>query len=237
MTDPSSPAFIWRQLGGRLVRMPVVRQITGWRPPAKDIHSPLRVPTAEMPRTKKQRANRRGMWVVDTLCFHQTGVEFGTSRRQRKKWGSEELALIARFAGTPYHYVATLGAGIVHANDLRAYTYHGNRANGRSVGIAIEGHFPGHSVKRTAKHTRLSRELVERGISAASLAVKQAGQQGGEITKVTAHRCWSGSRGDDPGEEIWERIVVPVMEKFGLEMDDTVDERNGGRPVPEGWWS
>ena len=52
---------------------------------------------------------------------------------------------------------------------------------------------------------------------------------------VTAHRCWSKHRRNDPGEEVWFRIVEPMMKELGLELLE--DWGNGGRPIPAEWMS
>ena len=234
MTDPKSHAFIWRQLGDRLVHMPVVRQLTGWRPPPPEPDSGPsvdRFPSPDMPGTKKRRKGLRTPGEVDTICFHQTAIEFGTSRRQRKKWGSHDQARVARFARTPYHVVVTTDGHVIWANPLNVYTFHGDRSNSRSIGVAFEGLFPARFGERQDRHT----ELTARMVIAGQTAVAEIIRVWPYVDHVTAHRCWDGSREGDPGHEIWRRVVAPACQLHGLTVLDEIDEANGGKPIPEGW--
>jgi len=54
------------------------------------------------------------------------------------------------------------------------------------------------------------------------------------ITKIQAHRNYSGSRRNDPGESIWKAVALWAVPVLGLCVDHDV-ARNGGRPIPQEW--
>lgn len=74
--------------------------------------------------------------------------------------------------------------------------------------------------------------LIEAGKECIRAAYVRATNQGADIRYVTAHRCWSGQRGGDPGEAIWNQIVVPMMVELELVILEKIDAGNGGREIP-----
>lgn len=231
-------SFFWRQMGGAWVRFPVVKQIIGHEDPAPRAMVHVVDCPDDVPRLKaSKRSNRlRTPDEVDSLCMHQTGVEFGTTRRQRERWGSVDAALIARFhEGTPYHHVALARGFVLNNHSPALYTYHGNGANRRSMGVAIEGNFP-QTLRRKPKHTELTKTRIEAGKEAMRMAHRRATGWGATIKFVTPHRAWSKNRSGDTGPELWKLIVAPMMEELGLTLLDHVDTKKGGRTVPDEWW-
>ena len=88
---------------------------------------------------KKGRAGLRDPSRITTVVMHQTAVMFGTTKRNRAKYGPQE-ALHRRFYNVACHTAALQNGDVLYVNKLRAYVWHGNVANRFSVGLEIEGH-------------------------------------------------------------------------------------------------
>lgn len=189
--------------------------------------------TRENTRNGKGRNRKRAPADVDTIVLHQTAVKFGTTRANREKYG-ERKALHRRFWKTPYHCIALLNGDILWNNDADWYTYHGNSSNARSVGVAVEGSFPGLESKRKAGHHALDEFEIATVRAALLLTVRKCQEVGARIGLIQAHRNYSGGRRGDPGELLWRLNAVPLREACHLE---TYFNRatGGGRPIPREW--
>lgn len=175
----------------------------------------------------------RALSNVNTVCVHQTAVEYGVSAAQiaaENKAGltqdPKRFALHHRFRKVPYHYVALRNGDLLINNHTNRYTYHGNGCNSFSVGYAVEGRFPGSTWDDFAIDT------ARKGFI---LAVSASRMDGADIRYVTAHRQWSGKREHDPGEQIWVDVVLPLLDTLDLQLSPEVDAKNGGLPLPPSW--
>jgi hypothetical protein len=184
-------------------------------------------------RNGKGRARKRDPADVDTIVLHQTAVKFGTRRADREKYG-ERLALHRRFYKTPYHCIALLNGDVLWNNDAAWYTFHGNSSNATSVGVAVEGSFPGLESKRKASHHAIDEFVVATVRAALLLTMLKCEEQGAAIGKIQAHRNYSGGRVGDPGERLWRLNAVPAREACGLQTDFLL-ARGSGRPIPLQW--
>ena len=196
-------------------------------------------------RVRRGRVVERDPATVTGIVVHQTAVRFGVSGRAVKRAGGDRrLALARRALGVACHAMAFhdakgMAAFAVLANPLPWYVWHGNGFNHRTLGLEIDGNYPGRvgdgrtwNGKRPAEVTkgvvaaarRALRELVERGRA-----------EGMPIVDVFAHRQSSKHRRGDPGQELWRRVVleyaVPVL---GLVPHQALVV-GSGRPVPELW--
>lgn len=161
---------------------------------------------------------------VDTICFHQTYVKggFGYSKRLAKKIGPR-AALHRRFEKVPYHIVVLRNGDILWNNDVWEYTFHGGRCNRFSIGLAVDGRYPGDPFDDF---------MVETTHKAIALAKWKSAQQGANLQFVTAHGVWSKRRLADPGGEIWERGVMPMVERFDLQLSAR-GPRDGGETIED----
>lgn len=174
-----------------------------------------------LPWTKLKASSRsRDPSKLDTVVLHITAVKggFGVTSRQITAAGGADEALFLRWRDTPYHGIV----GQKHSVWNRRFSqrsYHGNAGN-YGVGMAIDigaGESP-------------SEEIVER---AQHMLLEFAGRLAGRFTKVTAHRCFSKSRLADPGAEVWQRVVTPLLKQGALVCRyETCD---GGLPIPRSW--
>lgn len=195
------------------------------------------------------------------LCLHQTGAEFGTSRWRRSFWRkvidkdpetvtahgfeipddeegkqklAERIALHERFWKVPYHFVALPNGDILYNNDVRSYTWHGNRANKKTLGVAVVGHFPGLEKNRKPSHTKVDDFFLSTMRKCMRLAVLKSREEGCPIEDLTAHRVYSAGRINDPGEYIWKHVAIPSMDEYSL-TSDYGRKVDSGRPIPQDW--
>lgn len=234
-------SYAWRNVGSLLVRMPLVRQAVGHEDPGPRTNRHLGVEVIDPadlleypPDTKKRRIRPRLPDKVDTLAIHQMDAIFGTSRGQRKKYGGEFLALIARMCMQPYHVAGLVTGPVVKSHKPHLYTYASSKANRFSMGVGLEGKWPRFERNRKKKHTKPSDQILETYKQAIRTAHAVAVGWGADIQFFTAHCAWSKNRRADPGEWIWANAVLPVCEdELGLSM--RLDTDGGGILPPTEW--
>lgn len=175
---------------------------------------------------------------VTTVCVHQTGCEFGFSKKLAKvlmlEYGitqeeADRMALHHRFYKTPYHVLALRNGDVLWNNDPRWYTYGGRRCNSFSIHLAIEGLYP------SGKNSPWDEFMIATAQDAFTLAVNKSRSLGCNIRAVTAHRVWSGSRLLDPGEAIWHDAIAPKMGELSL-IESMAGPDDGGKRIPDGWF-
>ncbi|MCH8084646.1 MAG: N-acetylmuramoyl-L-alanine amidase [Myxococcales bacterium] len=191
---------------------------------------------------------RRNLADVDTLVVHQTAAEFGVSRRAvQLADGDVELARARRALDVACHVMAFRAGYFVAAHDLDVYVNHGNRFNATSFGLEIDGRYPGlrddpdtiarEDLRTTwgGPPTELTDETVRAACAAIGWLYTEAERNGGGLRKIVSHRQSNDDRRSDPGQEIWERVVLDfAVDEVGLEA--VLDSKwRQGRPVPTQW--
>lgn len=168
---------------------------------------------------------------IDGIVVHQTGTPFGVTAAAVKAAGGDKLlAKHRRALGIAAHMTAFDTGYAVLGSPLDWYVYHGNALNARSLGIEIEGLYPGDWG---------TQELFQGPIEVAARAglaylVSEGRRLGMPLRYVWAHRQSSLTRDDDPGEEIWRKLVMGyAVPQLGLEPQ--FDFVNGGHTIPERW--
>lgn len=222
-----------------------------------DISSVLDLtPQQTMPPGRPEKYNMRGKKVVERdpklvtgVVLHQTACEFGVSDNQIKAAGGDPvLAKHRRALNIAAHVTAFMTGKAVYANPLPWYVYHGNGFNGYTYGLEIEGLYCGlrgnlrtvaGDPKDVSVLTRLTIDAARIGLT---FLVDRGRALGSPIEWVYAHRQSSSTRRSDPGQEIWEEVVlkyaVPVL---GLRVNNDLvlpasNPKNGpGYPIPKEW--
>lgn len=180
---------------------------------------------------------------VTGITIHQTAAPYGVADYQvRAAGGDRQLALARRSLRVACHVMAYREGFIAWANELTHYVYHGNGFNAFELGIEVDGRFPGVKGGKTwngRPATEVTDKLVHAARAGIELLTIEGRKAGMPIEYIHAHRQSSATRRDDPGEELWQRVVlnfaVPVL---GLitEPARTLKGRNGGgRPIPKEW--
>lgn len=182
---------------------------------------------------------RRRAASIRAITIHQTAVEFGVAPYQLLAAGGDrELALARRAHDVACHALAFREGFVSLPVPLRWYVYHGNELNAHSLGLEIEGNYPGVAGGSTANGkpaSELTPTVVESARAALRRLVDEGRNEGCPIEFIHAHRQSSSSRRADPGEALWRAVVldyaVPVL---GLK---TEPRRiwGTGRPIPKAW--
>ncbi len=175
---------------------------------------------------------------ITTIVLHQTGVKFGTTKRNREKYG-ERKALHMRFYNVACHLAALMNGDVLLVNGLRRYVYHGNSSNRFSIGIEIEGLYAGvEGNPKTVWGKKEPNVITDRLILAARRSVQYAVEEGRKlgcpIEYIQAHRNYASSRISDPGSELWSNVAIWAVAELGLKIDYDV-ARKGGRAIPVEW--
>lgn len=191
---------------------------------------------------------RRNPADVSTVVLHQTAVEMPPSAGLVKRYGAE-CGAAYRAARTAYHVLAG-PFGVCVAKPLDVYANHAGVLNRFSVGFAVVGRFPGLRDDPATKPredirtlwrwkespaTVLTPELIVAAREGLALMVQQGRQMGMPLTRILAHRQGSAGRRADPGEALWQALVVEFATPYlGLEVvpDETWKD---GRPLPAAW--
>lgn len=225
-------------------------------------HGLPRLPKSKRKPTNKLPAFERKPGTLDTLCFHQMAVAFGVSNKRVRYWAdraadlhpdvmdqygcpnindldqlwafARRRALHERMCGTPYHLAGLLNGDALHINPLLWYTHHGNGANKRSIAVAVDGYYPGLERKRKPKHNDLDDFMIETMRAVTRVAMIKADAAHIHIKYADAHRVYSGGRVGDPGEALWNEVVLWAVKEYDLAVryDRKVDS---GRPIPVEW--
>lgn len=167
---------------------------------------------------------------VTTICVHQTACEFGVSSAAiRAAGGDVEGARARRALDVACHALAFRHGYFVASHPLRAYVYHGNRFNAYSLGLEIEGRYAGlvddpstvarEDLRTTwgGKPTALDEVTTKAACAALQWLAEQGRAEGMPIEFVAPHRMSSDTRRSDPGQEIWQRVVLDfAVAKLGL---------------------
>jgi hypothetical protein len=215
-------------------------------------------------RIRNGRTVQRDPAAVTSIVVHQTAVRYGLTEAQlRASKGNRQLALARRGLNVACHAIAFRDGFFAATHPLCHYVNHGNGFNAYSLGLEIDGLYPGLSddpttvpIREDLETTAGDREpdevtqtIVDTARAALRWLVEEGRRLGMPVTSVYAHRQSSGTRRADPGEPIWRPVVldyaVPVL---GLRVHPDValagtryDARKGrrvpnnGRPLPRQW--
>jgi len=182
---------------------------------------------------------RRAASKVVAITIHQTAVKFGIKSYQISAAGGDaKLALARRAYNVACHALAFHDGFISLAAPMRWYIYHANTLNRRSLGLEIDGNYPGLIGGRTNNNktaTTVTDNLIRAARMAVKLLMEEGRKAGCPIEYIHAHRQSSKSRRADPGEALWRQVVleyaVPVL---GLKTQPEKTWGNG-RPIPREW--
>jgi len=177
---------------------------------------------------------------VSGIMLHQTGVWYGVSAAQvAAAGGDRHAALHNRGLNIACHCVAFDGkdAGLecghgVATAPLRWYCYQANAANSESLGLEIEGNYPG---LVTPGCVMPSERVINAARDAVRYMVEQGRREGMPIRYVWAHRQSSATRRSDPGEALWKAVALDyAVSDLGLETQPT-RTWGDGNPIPVAW--
>lgn len=193
---------------------------------------------------KKCKRKPRKLEDITTIVLHQTGVKFGVGKKALEKFGPRK-ALHRRFYDVACHVAALTNGDVLLVNPWERYALHGHGSNRFSIGIEIEGLYPGVEDNPKTVSGSNPTELTLRTIGAArkavQISVEECRKLGCPITKIAAHRQFHGSRISDPGQGLWREVALWAVENLDLSIDydlakeNKKEPRKGGRKIPRVW--
>lgn len=187
---------------------------------------PDRLPTGKSKLDARGRTVIRDPSTIDAIVLHQTAADYGEGDPRQR----------ARSERIPYHTMVFREGWVVKSWPHLLYTYHANKANARSIGLGVEGFYPGTiggKIWGGKRETPMTPELEAALGVALRETVTEARLLGCPIRYLLAHRQSKGSRRADPGEALW-RAALPVAAELELETLPrwTVGD---GKPIPKAW--
>lgn len=183
------------------------------------------------------------------IVIHQTACMFGASEKAvLAAKGNKILARHRRALNVAAHVTAFTTGRAVYANPLPWYVYHGNGFNPYTYGLEIEGLYCGveGDPRTVAGKTKDAIQLTALTIDAARTALTfiyaEGLKLGSPLEWVYAHRQSSSTRRSDPGQEIWQTVVLDYAVKvLGLKVNNDLvlsssNKKDGpGLPIPMEW--
>lgn len=180
---------------------------------------------------KRRVVTKRDVKKVDAIVVHQTGIEFGVSSKQIKAAGGDPVkAKQQRALGVAAHMTVFNTGHAVVGNPLDWYVYHAGSLNKRSLGVEIEGLFP----QQLGSKQLFKGDLEEAAREGLAWLVEKGRAMGMPLRYIYAHRQSSMTRDDDPGEEIFRKLVLAfAVPTLGLEI--APDFTSEGKKLPAAW--
>lgn len=174
---------------------------------------------------KSQEHGGRRWSEITGVTLHQTACVLG---ERPGRWDSVGA-----------HLGVTRAGMLPWLHDFDRIVWHGNGFNRRTIGIEIDGMFPGViGRKDTAWHGEMM-EPTDAQIDATIRAVRwidaTVTAHGGKLRYVLAHRQSSATRLPDPGEGVWKRAALPLMAELGLSDGGDGFKVDDGAPIPREW--
>lgn len=223
-------------------------QVTDYMPevPVIDVRQHLREPQ-EKARIVAGRTVMRAPATVTGITLHQTAVEYHITERMLSAAGGDfELAHALRVQRAACHLMALQEGFVAWTRPLASFVYHGNALNASTIGIEVEGNYAGIAGDpRTAwSGSAYSGPVTEKTIVAARkallVAITEGRRLGMPIQDLYAHRQSSGTRRNDPGEEIWKGVAIEYGVKvLGLTVHPEATFESAstgrGRAIPGSW--
>jgi len=168
---------------------------------------------------------------VEGIVIHQTATPYGVTAQQLKDAGGDSLlAKHRRALGVAAHMTAFDTDFAVLGHPLDWYVNHANSLNARSLGLEIEGRFP----QLMGTNELLTGKLLHAAQDGLEYLVQEGRRRGMPIRWVWAHRQSSMTRDDDPGQEIWQKLVLGFAGAV-LGLRTQPDFVTGGKTIPMAW--
>lgn len=177
---------------------------------------------------QKAVGHKRPWEAITGITLHQTACDFGHESPDR--WNTLEA-----------HMGVSRERFGVWVHDLEWIVFHANELNPMTVGLEIEGNYPGVAGDRATCWQPGSDLMVPTPglVPVAHDAIRwiceMVKANGGQVEHLYAHRQTAGSRRADPGEDLWKMVALPMMSELGLDDGGPAFRIDNGRVIPEAW--
>ncbi len=179
-----------------------------------------------------EHARERTAELTTGICLHQTACYMG----ERPE----------RYLATGAHRIVTRGGQRFRLHDATDRIVSANGFNARCVSIEGDGIYAG--VEGDPKtvwddpstRTReMAMDLPDAFVAAyretCRSIIREVAELGGKIKFILCHRQSSGSRQNDPGQSIYQRVARVIMDEFGLSNGGPGFKVDDGRAIPAEW--
>jgi hypothetical protein len=184
---------------------------------------------------------------VTGIVLHQTAINYGVTKRQVEEANGDKQLAIARRAKRIACHACSFDGFYAKAYPLDWYVHQANALNSYTLGLEIEGRYPGlmddpNTFAREDLKTLWKGEPTEftdsrmwAARSALLYLVEEGRSLGMSIKYLYAHRQAKSNRRSDPGEEIWRKVAIEYGVKIlGLETRPLFTISTG-RAIPTNW--
>jgi len=175
------------------------------------------------PRLYAPHYSPRSWAKINSVVLHQVGVTISDCP---SRWDSLNAHIGLQRNGL-----------IVFVNDPTDFIWHAQHGSKRSIGIEINGFFPGtyDDFSEVPAERRLTKAQIQAAPRLFDLLQMLFRVNDAIWEFVYLHRQFKDTRRGDPGKEIYETFALPWMEKLGV-TDGGPDFKSGsGKPVPKDW--
>ncbi len=174
---------------------------------------------AAAPHTSTRSADK-----VYAVVLHQMGFSRGSDA--------------SRYDKVTAHYKILPDGTIVFSHDWTTRLPHANKFNAGSIGVEFAGNLPSRPGSTETRHFYKPEkfgqdQLTPQQIAAGRSLLTMLSREG--ITHVLAHRQSSGSRGNDPGPDIWVNVGQWAVRQLGLKDGGPGYAIDSGRAIPDRW--
>jgi N-acetyl-anhydromuramyl-L-alanine amidase AmpD len=156
---------------------------------------------------------------IDAVVLHQMSLSRGDD--------------LLRYKLVTSHFVVAPNGGVAQLHPLSARLSASDGFNGRSVAIEFAGNLRSVDGKWWQPETYGRDTLTAAQIESGRKLLRELASQG--IRYVYGHRQSSGSRGNDPGPEIWASIGQWAIDTIGMTDGGPHYAVDSGRPIPDDW--
>jgi hypothetical protein len=196
----------------------------------KDPFTPKGTPPVSPSKVVGGKTVKRDPKTVTGITLHQTACVFGPSADREKAY--------RRALGIPAHAVAFRDGVVAIPAPLSWYLYTSNGLNAATLGLEIEGIYPGYPGAKVwgsnpaTPFTELARDTAR---AALKYLLEKGREAGMPIEYLYAHRQSNGQKPSDPGFEIWQQVALEYgVNTLGLKTrnDYVVGD---GKQLPSAW--
>lgn len=168
------------------------------------------------------------------ICLHQAACTLSASPK------------IERCDTVGAHFVVYPDGRVFRLHDMDRKIVHGHGWNAHTVGIEIDGRMYGIVGKEntlwdspdTPWKDKANHPTFEQ-IGAVCQLIRwicaEVERHGGKMKSLVAHRQATSSRQNDPGQEIWQAVALPMMKELGLGDGGPGFKISDGYPIPGEW--
>lgn len=203
--------------------------------PGRGHHDVRTLATLADVRKHGRRAAPRDPATIDGIVVHQMAVVLSPPAYLLRRGMGPRDALVRRCLRVRAHMCALRSGLTVLTCPVTWPVMHAGRLNSRSLGLEVEGRYPGLVGGRVWGGT--ATEPTEVLIETARLALRRlvaAGDAAGcHLQFLWAHRQSSRWRRADPGQALW-MALASTARALGLVTQPAVAV-GGGRPIPVAW--